>query len=138
MLIYDRALSESEQSLVGRYLAARYDIRSTYQPAPGEILEIAVLGPEQRSVEQRGKLFEFFVAEIHPPSRDTLKRLADEVTRLDQERDTPSGAGSADPVATIRTATTQVPPASWTATASPTAPAPKTATGSAPISPASR
>lgn len=74
VLVYDRALSQTEEASVGRWLGTKYGINTAYEPAPQEILAIAALAPAQRDTEQRKRLFQHFIEEAHPESRDLIRK----------------------------------------------------------------
>ncbi len=86
ILVYDRALDEFELAKVGRWLGAKFAIETEYKPAPDEILKLAQKAPEVVTPEERKRLFDFFVAKVHPESRDRFQSLEAELKKLNDER----------------------------------------------------
>ncbi len=75
VLVYDCALRSGEQAQVGAWLSEKYGIESHYLPAPKGILAITNLTLEERTAEQRQEVFDYFVKEVHPESRELRHRL---------------------------------------------------------------
>ena len=86
ILVYDRALDESELSKVGRWLGAKFGIDTTYEAAPKEIMAIAAKAEGHRTPEERQKLFDHFIAHEHAESRELFHLLDGELKALKEQR----------------------------------------------------
>ena len=86
VLLYDRALRPAERASVGAWLSAKYGIAGSFLPAPKPILEIAALPEADRSEEQRRRLFQHFVREVYPESRDLFNGLETSLAKLREQR----------------------------------------------------
>ncbi|NRB27611.1 MAG: DUF1553 domain-containing protein, partial [Roseibacillus sp.] len=75
VLVYDRALDANEQAAVGFHLGTKYKIDGEWNPAPAEIMALAAKPGNDRSEEERGKLFSHFINYVHQESRDLFREL---------------------------------------------------------------
>ena len=87
VLLYNRALTATEQAQVGLYLGRKYGIANNWETAPSDLLAIVGKNPEERTTEDKRKLFNHFVQKIHPASRDLFASIESDLTKLKQELD---------------------------------------------------
>ncbi len=87
ILVYDRALNPTEQAVVGHYLGAKYQIDGEWNPAPQEIMTIAAKPEAERNADEHKKLFDYFVSNVHPETRDLFRKLDGELAASRKERD---------------------------------------------------
>ncbi|MAR13635.1 MAG: hypothetical protein CL681_27130 [Blastopirellula sp.] len=85
VLIYDRALDDDEQQQVGRYLAGKYEVESTYGAVPEKIRSILAQRVEQRDETATALLREYFARHGYPESRQKLVALEKQVKDAQQQ-----------------------------------------------------
>jgi hypothetical protein len=85
ILVFDRALAADEQQQLGKWLARKHGIESSYHGVPAELSEMVNKPEEQRSEEEQGKLFNYFIAEVNLPAKQLFASLESEGRELQQQ-----------------------------------------------------
>lgn len=87
IILYNRSLSEDEQTTVGAYLSAKYELQTSYASVPQQIAQILEGEPGDWTPKQQLQLARYYVQSVEPDSKVELQRLRRMVKEATARRD---------------------------------------------------